>query len=131
MLKFTKTESKKEVNGVWTSFDNGLGDEVEFLIARAGGANDAYSTAIQEKSKPYRKNGKQPTEAQSNRIVINAMAEFLLIDWKPSEFLLSDDGKPAKYSVDDAVELLKQDDDLVLEVLSFAGDMSNFLMKKK
>lgn len=132
MLKFTKTNRKLELDGVWLDFDDGLGNILKVKVARSDG-NPHYDAKLTKLMSPYQKKmekGKSVSNEVAKRIMTEVAATELLLGWD-EETLLGDDGKPVKYSEDASLELLTQDTDLREFVLNEAGDQANFLMKKK
>ena len=132
MLKFTKTEAKKELEGVWLDFDDGLGNILKVLIARSDG-NPHYEATLTKLMAPYKKKmerGKSLDNEVAKRIMTKVLAKEILLGWDES-VLLDDEGKPTKYSEENAIELLTMDNDLRDFVSNESGDINNFLMKKK
>lgn len=132
MLKFSKTDRTLELEGTWLDFPDNCGNILKVKVARSDG-NPHYESTLTRLSKPHQKNlskGKTIPPEESKRIMTEVAARELLLDWD-SESLLDDEGKPVKYSVDNAIELLTSDNDLRDFVLTESGEQSNFLTKKK
>jgi len=132
MLKFTKTDRKLELEGVWLDFPDGMGNILKVKVARSDG-NPHYEATLTKLMSPYQKQmekGKSVGNDVAKRIMTQVAAEELLLGWD-EESLTDDEGKPTPYSKENSIELLSQDIDLREFVLSEAGDQSNFLKKKK
>ena len=101
-LNKLKTDSQKEVEGVW----HDLGEGARIKIARAG--NKAYAEYIQKAMKPHRKAIKAGTlsDKVAEKIVVGALAETVLLDWEG----FTEGGKAVKYSIDKAKEILSNPD---------------------
>lgn len=132
MLKFTKTDSKKEAEGTWLDYDDGLGGILKLKIARSDG-NPHYEATLTRLMAPHRKameKGKSIDNKVAKRIMINVLAKEILLGWDENA-LLGDDGNPTPYSEEAAVELLTSDSDLHKFVSDQAEDQTNFLIQKK
>lgn len=132
MLKFTKTDRKSELDGIWLDYDDGLGNVLRVKVARSDG-NPHYESKLTRLMSPYQKKmekGKSIGNDVAKRIMTQVAAEELLLDWD-SAVLLDDEGKPTVYSKENSLELLTQDTDLREFVIDQAGDQSNFLKRKK
>ena len=132
MLKFSKTDRKLELDGVWLDFDDGLGNILKVLVARSDG-NPHYDATLTKLTQPYQKKiekGKSIGAEISKRIMTEVAAKELLLGWDENA-LLDDEDKPTKYSQEAALELLTQDTDLREFVLTESGEQANFLRKKK
>lgn len=94
------TDLDLEENGVWVD----IGDGGSLLIARLG--NPRYTKAVREISKPHKAliRNKTISEDLSDELLLKAMAQAILLDWKGIE---DDKGKEIKYSKDAAFQLLK------------------------
>ena len=132
MLKFTKTDSASELEGTWTDYDDGNGGVLKLLIARSDG-NPHYESTLTRLMAPYRKKmerGKTIENSVAKRVITQVLAKEILLNWDHT-VLLDDEGQEVKYSEDNAVELLTNDNDLRDFVAEFSGDQSNFLKKQK
>lgn len=94
------TDLNLEENGVWVD----LGDGGQLLIARM--SNPAYRDRIRILTKPYKRQIRNDSleEGILDDLIIKAMSETVLLDWKGIE---DDKGKPIKYSTKNAYELLR------------------------
>jgi len=132
MLKFTKTDNKSELEGVWLDFDDGFGNILKVLVARSDG-NPHYDATLTKLMAPYKKKmerGKSIDNNVAKRIMTKVLAKEILLGWD-EKVLLDDEGKPVKYSEANAMELLTTDNDLREFVSNESGDINNFLIKKK
>jgi len=133
-LKFTKTSRKAELEGVWLNFDDGReeGNVLELLIARSTG-NPHYDAELAKLMRPYQKKIEQKKDI-SNKvakdILKKVIAKEILLGWN-EEKLTDEEGKPVKYSFENAMLLLHGDNDLFDFVTDESVKKSNFLTKKK
>jgi hypothetical protein len=97
------TDETKEVEGVWCE----LGDGASVLVARAG--NRRYSRLlgreIERNQRALDAKGDASDEL-SDKIVIDVMAQTILLDWKNLTFKR----EPLAYSTDNARKLLSVKD---------------------
>lgn len=128
MLKFTKTSRIKELEGVEVEYDDGCGNSLKLTIARSSN-NPHYDAKLSQLTEPYRKQmkkGKSISNEIARKLNIRALAEEILLGWDEKD-LLDDEGKPVKYSVDNAIELLTNDGDLREFVEDFSLDINNYI----
>jgi len=130
VMKVTKVSNSAQVDGIWTTEYN----DVSLKIARSDSANYNYENSLTKAMLPHKKKmqkGQSIDNAVAKKLMIRVMAETVLVDWnKPGhkgDTIQEDDGKPAPYSVDNAIELLTLDPDLKSFVDDFAGELDNFL----
>jgi len=131
-LKFTKTSRKNELEGTWLDFDDGLGNILKVLVARTDG-NPHYESALTKAMAPYKKKmerGRNISNDVAKRIMTKVLSQEILLGWDES-VLLDDEGKSVKYSKENALELLNDDNDLRDFVTTESGNIDNFLIKKK
>ena len=128
MLKFTKTSRKKELEGAVAEYDDGCGNILHLTIARSSN-NPHYESKLVSLMEPYRKQqkkGKDISNEVAKRIMIKVYAEEILLGWDEND-LLDENGKPVKYSVDNAIELLTHDGDLREFVEEYSSNMNNYI----
>lgn len=114
-----------ERKGVWMDYD----DDTRFLIARKN--NQDYKTFI---SKTYRDNEKaiisktntRKADEIADKFMLEGTAKHLLRDW---EGMLSA-GKPIKYSVEAAMAVLEEHDDLREMIEEFAENRENYIVQQ-
>lgn len=120
-MKISKfaTDLDLEENGVWVD----IGEGGEILVARMG--NPRYQKAVQSISKPHRTQIRQKTisEDLSDELLLKAMAETILLDWKGIE---DDKGKVIKYTKDTAFKLLRDLRDFRNLVVELATEQAAF-----
>lgn len=104
--------------GSWTDFRG-----AKFLIAHSG--NMRFQRAMQRMQKPFRrkieKNEMDP--ADQKRILIQALAEAILLDWKD---VANSTGQGVPYSRELAIKALTNDDELREFVMEYSLDLANF-----
>lgn len=112
------TDSKKEVEGVWEDFGDGL----EVKIARIG--NPIYQKAFQKISKPHKKAIRRGTlrDEKAEELLIEAMAKAIVLDWKG----LEEDGKEVPYNHNNCVKILTEYKDFREQVSEFATEIEAF-----
>jgi hypothetical protein len=93
LAKF-KTDPKLEQDGVWVP----LGD-AQLRIARLN--NPRMAAGYAARIRPYR--GSAIPDAEGERIMIECLAEYVLLDWKG----VTHDGAPFDYSTENAKAALK------------------------
>lgn len=98
-LSSLKADSRKEVEGVWMSWEHG----VSLLIARLNnpGFQAHVRKATRSKTKAIRQGSISDEEME--RVSLEAIAHHVLLGWKNIE---DDDGNPLEYSPETALELL-------------------------
>lgn len=113
------TDLDLEENGVWVD----IGDGGQLLVARMG--NPRYLEVVRRISRPHKNRirTKSINEELSDDILIQAMAEAILLDWKGLE---DDKGKPIKYSKEAAYELMKGMRDFRNLVVEIASEQAAF-----
>lgn len=102
-MKRNRFDKELKETGKWFTFGEGTVDECELKIASMG--NTKFMTAYGEW---LNSEDKEPSK------LADIMAEYILVDWKGYE---EDDGTPIEYSVEEAVNLLN-DDNGVLNFVS-------------
>lgn len=119
-LSDTRTNPSLEREGVWFDF-NGIG----LKIARAN--QPEYAEELKKLSREVLRGRpvEQMTEAESTIIMRTAAAKHLLVDWRDLE---DDDGRPIKYSVDQALEYFSQPQyaDFLKFVIAQANKAENY-----
>jgi hypothetical protein len=119
-----ETDLAKEVEGFWHKVNK----KISIKMARAGGANLAFSKAMEEKTREHRKRGgalegdKVDVELVTE-IMKEAFAETIILDWKG---ITDRDGKKVAYSVAAAKKMLDALPDLYAELRDAAGAAANF-----
>jgi hypothetical protein len=112
------TDVKLETEGVWKD----LGEGAELKVARIG--NPAYNKEMQRLMKPYKHLVSRGalSEDVAQKILIEAMAKTILVDWKG----LKDGGKVIKYSTKAAIDMLTKYKDFRDLISTLAGEMTTF-----
>lgn len=120
-LNALKQNVDKEQSGVWVEYE---GTEVSFLIARMN--NPRYTEKIRKATKVGRGMRFRKAEDVTDKLVLEAVAETILLDWKGLE---DESGKPIPFSTSAAMEILSdpQYRDVYNFILMFASDRENFL----
>jgi len=94
-----KTDLKKEVEGVWTDFVEGI----RLKIARA--RNSKYQEFLRDLVEPYRKDIREEKIEPKDfaDILLRVRAKTVLLDWENIE----ENGKTISYSFEKAVEYFR------------------------
>ncbi len=119
-----ETDMTREVEGFW----HPVNKKISIKMARAGGANLAFSAAMELKTRPHRKRGgafegENVDVELANELTKEAFAETIIMDWKG---ITNKDGKKVAYSPAAAIKLLKDLPDLFIELREAAGSAANF-----
>jgi len=120
-----ETDLDKEVEGFWHQVNK----KISVKLARAGGANLAFSKAMEEKTRPHRKRGgafegENVDVDLATDIMKQAFAETIILDWKG--FTKKADGKPLAYNAKVAYEMMVALPDLYVELRDAAGAAANY-----
>ena len=117
-LSTFKTNEEKEVEGVWETLDTGC----EVKVARWGNArmNEYYQRF--PRVVRQRIDSGQVSDDRSAEILAEVMANTILLDWKG----MADEGKPLKYSADNAQMALFKYKDFRVVVTEIAQDFKLF-----
>ena len=107
-----------EREGVWLDYR----EDTKLKVARAGNAK--FQSVYEAKSKPHLRKRRAGTldAATERRILAEAVAEGILLDWSGFER----DGKPLKCSVKEATKYLISSVDFLNEVVEMAAVEENF-----
>ena len=78
--KTFKTDTTKEVEGVWVAFD----EDVALKLARAGGQNFAYQKYFAKLIRPFKRQIDNNTLPQNRQLQLmaQAYAHNIVLDWK-------------------------------------------------
>lgn len=119
-----ETDMAKEVEGFW----HPVNKKISIKMARAGGANLAFSKVMEEKTRPHRKRGgafegDNVDVELATDLMKEAFAETIILDWKG---ITTKEGKKVAYSPAAARKLLKDLPDLYNELREAAGSAANF-----
>jgi hypothetical protein len=98
---------------------------VKLKIARAN--NTRFKKIFRRLTQPYSDQLAKGTmdEQVSEEIYLQCVADSILVDW--SDFKV--DGEEIHYTVENAIELLKNDKDCLDFVMAFANNLDNFLIR--
>lgn len=115
------TDEKTETDG----YVHQITDKISFTLARAGGANTRFVKAMEQKTRPYRRQIQDETmdSALANKLLIEAFAEAVILDWTG---ITTPDGKEVKFTSENAITLFNQLPDLFNELRDSAGNQSNY-----
>jgi hypothetical protein len=117
MIKITKTDTSKETEGVWTEYEG-----VKVLVARMN--NASFLRALREKSKSTVEGNLQAMATEkSDALMIEVMAEHILLGWKPFDF----DGQTIEHNRENAISLLTHDPDFRDFISDFSRNVGNFM----
>jgi len=115
-----KTDSNKEIEGVWVDFELGI----KLKIARA--RNPKYTELLRQLLDPLRvdiRNDKVAVD-DFNNILLEVRARTVLLDWKNIE----ENGKSIPYSSEKAIEYFKNPDlkDFYVFVVSISENSAQY-----
>lgn len=116
-LRITPISNKAE-EGAYANYRG-----VDLLIARAN--NSRFKAIFRRITKPYKKEIDRDTldEATSERLLVEAVAESILVGWKNFKV----NGEEVKYTKDNAKDLLSNDPDCLTFVTEFSKDIDNYI----
>lgn len=115
------TDKNAETEGVWVDY----GEAGRIKIARAGGSNKAYTSALQ---KMYKENRHQiETETMPDEVAEkkarDIFVKFVVLDW---EGVKDEHGKNMQCTFDNVTKLLVDLPDLYSDLRQQAAKVSNF-----
>lgn len=121
------TDPELEKNGVLVEYPDPDGGKSSFFrIARAGGANMAYSKTMERLAKPLRRQiaNEQLSPAQAQRITKTAFVETVLLGWENVTDPTTDE--LVNFSVPAALKLFEELPDLYADLAEQAGKAALF-----
>ncbi len=125
-----ETDLNRETDGFWYK----VNENISIKLARAGGANLAFSKAMEKKTRPHRKRGgafegDNVDIEIANVLMKEAFAETIVLDWRGKGFS-NKEGKKIAFSVAAAVKLLTDLPDLFVELRDAAGSAANYRLEE-
>jgi len=98
---------------------------ISFRIARAGGRNKAFGTALQAAMKPHEMAAQRGAveDSVAEGILIRCIAKHIVLDW---DNVVGRDGEAIEYSAEAATALLTELPDLRDMIWKEAQDVANF-----
>jgi hypothetical protein len=126
IYKLFRTDANLEKAGITLSYgQNSKGEPLEFIIARAGGANKRYQERLEAKTKHLRRQIQTDTvdRGQLEEIIREVFAETVVLDWKGVE---TEDGKPLSFSREACIKLFNDLPDLFTDIQEQAQKSSLF-----
>lgn len=98
-LSKLRVDTNKVVNGVWVKYR----EDIEFLVAR--NPNPKFNAKLDELFYPHLASIRAKTfdSKLDEALTLEAVCEFILLDWKGLE---DDNDKPIKYSKEKAMEIM-------------------------
>lgn len=114
IYKSFQTNKNLETKGITVEYHDENDPDLppsKFIVARAGGSNQAYEKAMDRKTKPIRRalSAGTVSMAEIKRINREVFAETCLLSWENVD---GPDGKPLEFNYDNAVQLFKDMPDL-------------------
>ncbi len=106
-----KHDAKAFTGGAWVDIMGG-----RFKVARAG--NLVYQEALERTRKR-----KFATKLEEEDSTLRAIAEGILKDWEDVE---GADGKDIPYSIENAITVMRENPDLLTELLAEANNLDNY-----
>lgn len=114
LFKQFETDPKLEKEGVWVYYGSPE-DEADtapgFLISRAGGANTKFTSAMEARLKPLRRQLQNDMVSNSTltNITRDVFSQYVLLGWKNIQ---GEDGQPMDFTKANAVALFTRLPDL-------------------
>ncbi len=129
----------KDLYGTDQNLESGEGVQLDFdgdiiTIHRAGGSNEKFNTVFSQKMKPYQRRYENGTldEETSRRILMEAFAEAVVVDWDISKETATDEsGNKLKCTKDNIMWLFTEFPDLFSAVQEDAFKVSTFRAENK
>ena len=107
------------------------GRTIEYMgipLKIARGNNDAFKAKLRSAMAPYGdKDLVDLPDETSTKIMAESLAGTVLVGWETFEI----DGEEIEFSIENAIELLKNDPDCLSFIVEKAGDINNFLTEQK
>lgn len=120
-LQLFKNNVDREIEGV-----NLVYGDTKIKVARAGGANKRFSSALERESKPHRRAielGVLDDEA-ARQMMIRVYSSTVILDWENMVDPVS--GDSILFSYDNCVQVMSDYPDLFASVMEEAKRLSNF-----
>jgi hypothetical protein len=121
-----KTDGSLEKTGILLEYgNNSKGQPIAIRIARAGGANTAYTKRMEARVKPYRRQIQNETieTVLVERILKEVYADTVVLGWENVE---GEDGKPLEFTVENCLKLFTDLPDLFQDIRTQAERASLF-----
>lgn len=117
-LNAYRTDRAAEEEGVWVSLDG----QTSVRVARSN--SKRFAEALKKYRKPHLQAIRSGTlsEDQADAIIVAAVAEAVLLDWKG----LKEDGKDVPATLENRIRVLTEYRDFRNVVAELAADMANF-----
>lgn len=116
LYKQFQTSADLEKRGIYLAYgENSAGAPIRFLIARAGGANDAFMKAMEAKVKPLRRQIQNETLelAQIEKLTMEVYCRTVVLGWENVE---DANGNPLTFSYENALKLFTDLPDLYKDI---------------
>lgn len=120
------TNKNYEKSGVWLQYgENTKKQPIKFLIARVGGANTAFSKALEAAQKPYRRQIQTDTmdERVAEGIILDVFARTVILNW---EGVQDRDGVDMPYTKENVIKLMTDLPDLFADIRVQAQNVTLF-----
>lgn len=126
LYKLFKTNQNLETDGIFIEYGTTPeGKPTRIKIARSGGANKAFSKALEKATRPHRKaiqNGLLDN-ATADRLFKDVFAETVVLGWENVE---GPDGSPLPFTRENALKLFDDLPDLFADLREQAGNVALF-----
>lgn len=122
-MKLTPINGNSETEGVEFVYRG-----ITLIIARSGNTN--FKNEFRKRMKPYEEefeNGRMDND-KSGEILVQCIANSILVGWKD---FVDVTGQDYEYSVENAIELLTDDDDCYDAIKKFSDNIENYLTTKE
>jgi len=115
-----RIDKSKQEQGVWVDFGAGA----KFKLAHS--KSSAFSEAFTKATEPYKATGREPSTEEMEDILVDCMANYLVLDWK--EVYLED--KALKYNIETCKKILRDFPELRDRLFDQGTKSSNFKDKR-
>lgn len=124
LYKLFKMDQDLETDGIFVEYGSTAeGKPIRLKIARAGGANKAFSKALEKATRPHRKAIQSGflDNATADRIYRGVFVDTVLLGWENVE---GPDGKPMTFNKENALQLFTDLPDLFADLREQASNVA-------
>lgn len=121
------TDTRSEVTGVWINYG-----DFRVLVARAGGANEAYNLALDRKARAMRRTGVTSAK-RLEALALELLAEYCIKDWQVKNDagnfmpgITMPDGENDVFNIANVQKVFKAYPDLARALLAEASSLELF-----
>lgn len=124
-----KTDERKEVEGVIVNYGkNSKGENIDFVIARAGGANAKFASVAEKVMKPYRRqlNNESIDLTTVQNLMKKVYARSVVIGWSGVE---DENNNPLEFNEANVIKVFTDLPDLFDDIRGLAEKQAMFRLQ--